>query len=100
MHAEANLAAVYTYLMFARTVGDPHHLSQKLIDLTRTTQDATKLRSIALGAFAAGLFHPEDSGNSSTSKAVLRAVRQRLKELRIAVEKDTYMFSIFAKMGV
>ena len=100
MHAEANLAAVYTYLMFAGTVGDPHHLSQKLIDLTTATQDATKLRSIALGAFAAGLFHPEDSGNSSTSKAVLRAVRQRLKELRIAVEKDTYMFSIFAKMGV
>jgi hypothetical protein len=99
-NAEANLAAVYTYLVLASTAGDPHHLSQKLIDLTRTTHDVTKLRSIALGAFATGLFHPENSGNTSSSKVVLRAVRQRLKELRIAIEKDTYMFSIFEKLGV
>ena len=99
-NAGANLAAVYTYLVLASTAGDPHHLSQKLIDLTRTTRDTTKLRSMALGAFATGLFHPENSGITSSSKAVLSAVRQRLKELRIAIEKDTYMFSIFEKMGV
>ena len=65
-------------------------------NIAKTTREPTALRSIALGAFAAGLFHPEYSG----SKETLMVVRQRLKALGVAIESDPYLLSIFEKMGV
>jgi hypothetical protein len=99
-NAQANLAAVYTYIALTSQAGGGHQLAQEIAGITKMTHDATKLRSIALGAFSAGLFRAEDSGIISSSKSALGAVRHRLKELKIAVEKDIYLNSIFEKMGV
>ena len=98
--AGSNLAAVYTYLILVTAKDDPHQLSQHLIKVSLKTNDATKLRSFALGAFAAGLFQSVNSRTVSNSKLVLGAVKQRLKALRIPVESDAYLASIFEKMGV
>lgn len=99
-NAEVNLAAIYTFLMLISRVAGQPPFSQKLIDISRTTNDTTKLRSIALGAFSVGLFHSEDDQALSASKALLTAIRRRLKALGVAVDRDAYLVSIFQKMGV
>jgi hypothetical protein len=98
--AEVNLGAIYTYVVLTNSSSTRQPLVDEVASVAKATHDRTKLRSIALGAFAAGLFHTEDTGTISTSKSVLRVVRQRLKDLNIAVEGDPYLAFIFEKMNL
>jgi hypothetical protein len=100
LRARAKLGAVYTYIVLTSPNSKREPLVQEVTKIAKVAREPTTLRSIALGAFAAGLFRTDDSWAISSSKSLLRVVHQRFKELRVPIESDVYLRWIFEKMGV
>ncbi len=100
LRASAKLGAIYTYIILTSPNSKREPLVQEVTSIAKIAREPTSLRSIALGAFAAGLFRTDDSRAIFRSKSLLRVVHRRFKELRIPIEGDAYLVWIFDKMGV
>jgi hypothetical protein len=99
--AEGHALAIFTYLILVSPgpeAGNP--LAQEVDGLVRTSPQAPKIRSVALGAFAAALFRSGDSAILSYSRSLLRAVRQRLDMPGVASDQESYVPLILEKMDV
>jgi hypothetical protein len=98
-HAARNLDSVLTYLILehsgAESGGPLVHAIETVIGASK---DTGKLRSLALGSFAAAVFLGTDSTVSSHSKDVLNMVSKRLKELGKNPEEDPFLLAIFENL--
>jgi len=100
--AGAHLAPVLTYIVLAAPPagGKAGSLVEATLNVVDASVEIGKLRSIGLGAFAAGLFGSSNPAMLAASKRVLLAVHKQAKRLGPVAEDDSYLHYIFEKMGV
>jgi len=89
--AQGYRAGTFSYLMSSTG------FEQEMLHTVQSTEDRSKLRLLALGVFAAGLFL-RDTATTSRSRSILSRIRRRLTET--GGGQDEYLFSIFEKAGI
>ena len=91
-----HLAAIVTYLVLTAGPSDDKKgsLVQAIISAVEASRELPELRSIGLGAFAAGLFASKDPSTVADIKRVFTALRNRTRALGPAAESDLYLGAI------
>jgi hypothetical protein len=99
---EPHLAAILTYLVLTAPTSDDKagSLVQAIIGVVDESRELAELRSIGLGAFAAGLFTSRDPEAVADIKRVLAALRDRTKALGPEAESNPYLGRILEITGV
>jgi hypothetical protein len=100
--AKEHLAAILTYLALTTWARDDQQraLVQETVAAAQASPQLRKLRFVALGAFAAGLFSSKSPDALADTKRVLEALRHRTKLFGPEAENDRYLGLIFEEMGV
>jgi hypothetical protein len=99
--SEGNVLAMFTYLVLSSAdVQTENPLVAEIYSSAKLSPDLGKIRSLALGAFAAALFHSADTAVVSHSKSLLNIVQQRLAALSVTSEKEPYIYLILEKMDI
>ena len=96
--AEAPLDAIFSYLVLTNHGSD--NLTEKISAAVDASENEKKLESLALGAFSAMLFGPRDSSTTTRSRSVLLHVRARAQQLKIQMDKSSYLHLILSTAGI
>ncbi len=98
---DSRRGSVFTYVMVAMSDSDSaQELAQAVVARVRVAAQLEEIHGIALGAFAAALFHSREAEVIARCQNILRAARQRLQVIGRAGERASQLLLIFKKMGI
>jgi hypothetical protein len=98
-HSDGPSGAILAYLAITSPEAGAPSVRAVVPEL-ETPRDVGTFRSLALGAFAASLFHPADREILSRSRAMLSWARERFRERGVVGDQDRDLLWIFEKMEV